>query len=128
VTAYNSAYANVIEGLVGLPYKWETQGPDSFDCSGAVIFWIRNSVNPNFPRLTAHQLYTDYSVPTESLSRGSVVFYDYYSTGTIKHVTTVLDDGNMLHPSSSNGLEIRPINYLDNYRTPNRIYYRNLEW
>jgi len=98
---------------------------------GTVIYGIRNSVNPNFPRVNAHTLYESYSVPTDNLSRGSVIFYDYTSNGRIDHVTTVLDSNTMLHPSSgANVLQIQPINYLDKY-THNKmgsIYYRNLDW
>ena len=127
----NYSYANIVEGLAGYPYLLGTAGPNSFDCSGAVIYGIRNSVNPNFPRVNAHTLYESYSVPTDNLSRGSVIFYDYTSNGRIDHVTTVLDSNTMLHPSSgANVLQIQPINYLDRY-TRNKmgsIYHRNLDW
>ncbi len=125
-------FASKMEQLEGKPYVSGGVGPNSFDCSGAVIYGIREVANSNFGRYNANDLYKNYSVPAETLTRGSVIFYDYGSDGIINHVTVALGNGLMLHPSSNQGvLQIKPTSYLETYTTVKRsgtIHYRNLNW
>ena len=128
---YNDQYAGAVEKLAGKPYLLRANGPDAYDCSSTACYGIRTVANSKFGDYTAHDLYTMFSVPSSSKTRGSVIFYDYTSDGRIDHITTILNSSNMLHPSSGAGvLQIKPINYLDSY-TNNRggtIYYREFNW
>jgi RHS repeat-associated protein len=126
----NGNYADLVEALIGMPYVWGQAGPHGFDCSGTVCFGIRQ-LAPEFIRTTADGLYRNYTVSSSSRGRGTLIFYDYKSDGKIDHVTTILNDTQMLHPSQSKGiLELRPIDYLNNYtnKQGGSIYYREINW
>ena len=117
--------------MQGKPYVRGTQGPNSFDCSGALTYATR-AITPNFPRLTANDIYNKYTIPANGQVPGTLIFYDYGSNGTMDHVATIVNSTQILHPSSGDGiLEIQPIHYLDSYTTDTRngaIYYRQLNW
>ena len=42
----------VWQAIEGRPYAWGAQGPDSFDCSGAIYF-VQRSIGAPVPRTTA---------------------------------------------------------------------------
>jgi RHS repeat-associated protein len=128
--SFNEQLANTVEPLIGSPYVWGANGPDCFDCSGTLIYAIRQVLNPNFTDTNADGLFRNYSVSTDG-GRGTLVFYDYTSDGVIDHVTTIMNDTHMLHPSQGNGvLERRELDYLDNYtdRRGGTSYRRELDW
>ena len=128
---FNDKYANILEGLSGKPYVYGADGPNSFDCSGAACFGIRNTANPQFGDYTAHDLFEKYTFHTKSKERGNVLFYDYTSDGRIDHITTILNTKKMLHPSSgAKMLQIKPISYLNNYtyKRKGKIYLRRFNW
>ena len=128
---YNNIYAGTVEELVGKPYKRGADGPNAYDCSGTACYGIRKAANSKFGDYTAHDLYSKFSVPSNSLARGTVKFYDYNSDGRIDHITTILNSTEMLHPSSGAGvLQIKPINYLNNYtnKRGGSIYFREFNW
>ncbi|MCX6718448.1 MAG: NlpC/P60 family protein [Candidatus Staskawiczbacteria bacterium] len=128
---YNGKYAAIEEKLVGKPYVWGANGPDSVDCSGAVIYGIRQSANPNFGDRGADDLYRNYSVSSDSRSRGTVTFYDYTSDGRIDHVTTNVGNGSMVNPlNPDTGVLLTPTNYQDDYtyKQGGSIYHRQLDW
>ena len=128
--SFINAFVNTITLLVGLPYVYGANGPDSFDCSSTICYGLRQ-INSSFGDYTADQLFRLFTVPSSSYQRGTLVFYDYTSDGVIDHVTTLLDDGNMIHPSSGSGeiLDV-PASYLDNYTSSNggTKYYREINW
>ncbi len=39
---------------LGKPYVWASVGPNSFDCSGLVIYCLRKTLDPSAPRFTTH--------------------------------------------------------------------------
>ena len=129
-TNYNDTYADIVEPLEGSPYEWGAEGPDAFDCSGTVCYGIQQ-IFPEFSRTNADGLFNDYTVPSNSGERGTLIFYDYTSDGVIDHVTTVLNSTHMLHPSQGSGiLQVQPLDYLDDY-TNNQggtIYHREINW
>ena len=128
---YNDRYAGVVEGLAGKPYIFGADGPNAYDCSSTACYGIRTVANSNFGDYTANDLFSKFSVSSNSRTRGSVIFYDYTSDGRIDHITTILNSIEMLHPSSGAGmLQIQPINYLDRhtYNQGGTIYYREFNW
>jgi len=126
----NSAFADVVENAEGKPYLEGENGPDKFDCSGLIVYALR-SLNPNFGDYSADQLYNLFTVPTTSTAKGTLVFYDYESNGTMNHVTTLLGDGQMIHPSSGAGTVLKVSStYLDSYNEgrDGTKYYRKINW
>lgn len=43
---------------LGKPYVWSSVGPNSFDCSGLVIYCLRKTYDPKTPRFTTHTFST----------------------------------------------------------------------
>jgi len=128
---YNQKYATIMSKLVGKLYVSGHNGPNSFDCSGAACFGIRETANINFGDYSADQLYKQFTFPTLTLEAGCVIFYDYTGDGKIEHVTSLTNANQMVHPSSGAGLiELRPIGFLDSYTTQKegKIYKARWNW
>ncbi|MCA1763271.1 MAG: C40 family peptidase [Cryomorphaceae bacterium] len=128
---YAAQYASTVTSLIGKPYVRGANGPDKFDCSGAVCYGLRNSSNPGFGDYTAHDLYTKFSLPTKSVNAGDLIFYDYTGDGRIDHVVSVIKNRMIVHPSSgAKVIELRPINYLNNYTKSKggNIFPTNINW
>jgi RHS repeat-associated protein len=128
---YNEQYATAMEGLKDKPYVWNANGPNSFDCSGSACYGIRQAANPKFGDYSAHELYSNFFIPSTTKNRGGVIFYDYESDGRMEHITTILSTQKMLHPSSGAGmLQIVPINHLNSYTTKRNgtMYYGEWDW
>ena len=127
---YNYKFADIVEVQEGKPYVWGQAGPNSFDCSGTVSYGIKQ-IAPKFVRTTADDIYKNYTIPSTSKGRGTLIFYDYTSDGKIDHVTTILNSTSMLHPSQGGGvLQIQPLNYLDGYtnKRGGSKYIREINW
>ncbi len=128
----NMRYANSVENLAGKPYGFGANGPTAYDCSSTVCYGMRGE-NLLFGDYTAHELFNKftYNINLASVQRGDLIFYDYTSDGTIDHVTTVLGENRMLHPSEGSGeLLITTRTYLNNYTSirGGTIYYRAIDW
>lgn len=127
------AYADAVEALAGKPYLLGANGPHAYDCSSAVCHGIRTVIG-DFGDYTAHSLrkhFTKRLANRRALRRGTLIFYDYTADGNIDHVTTVLNDHTMLHPSSGRGeLMIVSLTYLDTYtyKRSGKIYYAEIDW
>lgn len=127
---YDDKLASIVERLVGKPYKWGEAGPDGFDCSGTICYAIKQ-ISPKFGRYTADDIFNKFTTKTNSQSRGKLKFYDYTSDGHIDHVTTLVNNNMMIHPSQGAGeIQLKESNYLDKYtnRQGGSIYLRRVNW
>ncbi|WP_137723856.1 C40 family peptidase [Prescottella subtropica] len=80
---------------VGKPYNWGATGPDSYDCSGLVV-WAYRQTGTTLPRSSQAQAQGGIPVDRSQLQPGDVVlFYDDAS-----HVGIYAGDGNVLHAST----------------------------
>jgi uncharacterized protein YraI len=74
-TAYGARLAARIGAYVGYPYRWNTRGPNTFDCSG-LIYWVYLDV---LGRTISPSSYTQWTlgifVPKDQLQPGDVLFY-----------------------------------------------------
>ncbi|HEY5879766.1 MAG TPA: NlpC/P60 family protein [Nakamurella sp.] len=77
----------------GLPYVWAAVGPDSFDCSGLML-WAWKQAGVEIPRNSAAQAGLP-DVPLDQLQPGDLV--TFYSPVT--HVGMYVGDGKVLHAS-----------------------------
>lgn len=89
-TAVQTALAQV-----GKPYQWGGAGPDSFDCSGLVMYaWAAAGVS--LPHYTVYQ-YEDTSRVSESeLEPGDLVFWDIPGEVNPGHVGMYIGGGNVV--------------------------------
>ena len=74
---------------------------------------------------------TRHSLAPARGERGDLLFYDWNSDSRIDHVTTILGNGKMLHPSSAYKiLEIRNTSYFNSrmYSHNTSVYFRRINW
>lgn len=77
----------------GLPYVWGATGPDSFDCSGLML-WAWAQAGVSIPRTSSEQS-TLPEVPLDQLQPGDLV--TFYSP--VSHVGMYIGNGLVLHAS-----------------------------
>ena len=77
----------------GLPYVWGAVGPDTFDCSGLML-WAWQQAGIEIPRNSAAQAELP-QIPLDQLQPGDLV--TYYSP--VSHVGMYVGDGKVLHAS-----------------------------
>ena len=77
----------------GLPYVWGAVGPDTFDCSGLML-WAWQQAGVEIPRNSGAQAGL-HEIPLDQLQPGDLV--TYYSP--VSHVGMYVGDGKVLHAS-----------------------------
>ncbi|MFH5210853.1 C40 family peptidase [Antrihabitans spumae] len=80
---------------IGSPYVWGAAGPNSFDCSGLVV-WAYKQVGKTLPRSSQAQMSAGTPVDKNDLQPGDVV--GFYSDAS--HVGIYAGNGNVLHAST----------------------------
>ncbi|MCK7636620.1 NlpC/P60 family protein [Corynebacterium sp. CCM 9187] len=79
---------------IGAPYVWGATGPDSFDCSGLVV-WAYAQQGKHVPRTSQAQMAGGTPVSRDQLQPGDVI--GYYPGAT--HVGIYAGDGMVVHAS-----------------------------
>lgn len=91
-------------GLVGTPYQWGGNTPESgFDCSGLVDYIYRTATGIKLPR-TSHQMASMHGRKVRRmthLASGDLVFFDI--GGRISHVGVYVGKGRFVHAPNSGG-------------------------
>ncbi|MDQ1747973.1 MAG: peptidoglycan DL-endopeptidase CwlO [Frankiaceae bacterium] len=82
---------------VGVPYVWGATGPDSFDCSGLVL-WSFAKAGIRMPRVSQQQWFAGPHVPYSAARPGDLLFWHYDPTDptNIDHVAIYAGNGMML--------------------------------
>ena len=95
------AYAKT---LLGKPYVWGAQGPNSFDCSGFTYYVFKNKAGIILPRTSSAQSKYGTYVSRNNLRAGDLVFFDTNgpNNGAVSHVGIYAGEGQLIHASSSN--------------------------
>ncbi|KAH0437705.1 hypothetical protein KCU90_g3715, partial [Aureobasidium melanogenum] len=64
-------------GLVGIPYRWGGNTPDSgFDCSGLVRYVVSRAASVNLPRTTADMSGRGESIEPDQIAPGDLIFFN----------------------------------------------------
>ena len=94
------AYAKT---LLGKPYVWGAQGPNSFDCSGFTYYVFKNKAGIILPRTSSAQSKYGTYVSRNNLRAGDLVFFDTNgaNNGQVSHVGLYIGNGQMIHASYS---------------------------
>ena len=109
-----SNIANFAKSLVGKPYVYGSTGPNSFDCSGFVVY-VYKKFGINLPRTSQAQAYVGKRISKSELQPGDLVFSNTYSS--LYHVGVYIGNGQFVHAAnSSTGVTISNIN--DGYYGP----------
>ena len=92
------AYAKT---LLGKPYVWGAQGPNSFDCSGFTYYVFKNKAGIILPRTSNAQSKYGTYVSKSNLKPGDLVFFDTNgaNNGNVSHVGMYIGNGQMIHAS-----------------------------
>ena len=94
------AYAKT---LLGKPYVWGAQGPNSFDCSGFTYYVFKNKAGITLPRNSAVQSKYGTYVSRSNIKAGDLLFFDTNGSnnGAVSHVGLYIGNGQMIHASYS---------------------------
>ena len=101
---------NAAKKQLGDPYILGKSGPDSFDCSGLVVYCLRQA-NVYTRRLNAAGLSKTTSwkkiSDIDNLQRGDLIFFKSDDSSTVGHVGIYIGGGEMIDASSANGKVVR---------------------
>lgn len=101
-------------GLVGTPYRWGGNTPDSgFDCSGLIGYVYRDSAGISLPRTTREMI--GMRAPTidrAALQSGDLVFFATNGGSQVSHAGIYVGEGRFVHAPSAGGT-VR-LDYLSN--------------
>lgn len=115
--------ADFAKSLVGKPYRYGSTGPNSFDCSGFVVYVYKN-FGINLPRTSQAQAYVGERVSRNNLQPGDLVFSNTYSS--LSHVGIYIGNGKFVHAANSDtGVAISSLNegyYNSRYAWSTRVY------
>lgn len=92
-------------GLVGTPYKWGGNTPDSgFDCSGLIGFVYRDAAGIALPRSTRDMLVMRApSVGRGQLQSGDLVFFATSGGSHVSHAGIYVGEGRFVHAPATGG-------------------------
>lgn len=97
---FNQRLLGAINTRIGIPYRYGSDGPRSYDCSG-LVWSVFNEAGFYFERSSARNLWQN-SVPVEGDERfkfGTLVFFN-----KLGHIGIVAGDNGFYHASSSKGV------------------------
>lgn len=89
--AANKVVVKVARNHIGDAYVWGTEGPNTFDCSGLVMFGYHKA-GITTPRVSEAQFGAARLIPKSHLEPGDLVFY-HDSEGDVYHVGIYLSPG-----------------------------------
>lgn len=98
------------ETQIGKPYEWGAAGPDTYDCSGLVM-WSYAQVGVHVDHWTGDQWNEGAHIPIAALRPGDLLFFatDTSNPDTIHHVGIYAGDGEMVEaPYTGANVRISP--------------------
>ncbi len=92
-------------GLVGTPYRWGGNTPDSgFDCSGLIGYVYRDAAGISLPRSTREMI--GIRAPTidrNALQSGDLVFFATNGGSEVSHAGIYVGEGRFVHAPRTGG-------------------------
>ena len=95
-----------LESHLGATYRYNTTGPNTFDCSG-LVWRAFNDIGVNFQRGPARSYWATMTAPAkeDQFRFGNLVFF-----GGLTHVGIVADEKGFYHSSRHHGVVYSPFN------------------
>ncbi len=92
-------------GLVGTPYRWGGNTPDSgFDCSGLIGYVYRDAAGISLPRSTREMIVMGApNIRREQLQSGDLVFFATSGGSQVSHAGIYVGEGRFVHAPASGG-------------------------
>lgn len=92
---------------LGKAYVWGAEGPDTFDCSGLMV-WAWKKAGVTLPRTSQEQAKAGRGVPISKVEPGDLIISDWGS-GPASHVGMYLGGGKLIHaPRPGSTVKIVP--------------------
>lgn len=104
---------NIVQSLVGAPYRAGGTSPSGFDCSGFTMY-VMGQLGVKLPRVSADQFHVGVPVDRENLQPGDLLFFDSYKSGKITHVSIYLGNNKIAH-AASRGVVIEDATWYFNH-------------
>ena len=101
-----SAMISFAKDQLGKKYKWSTEGPNSFDCSGFVYYVLKNSgISTGRYSAAGFSQVSEWDKISKksNLQPGDLVFFTKPGSSSIGHVGIWLGDNTYIHASTSAG-------------------------
>ncbi|TDD27346.1 NlpC/P60 family protein [Actinomadura sp. KC06] len=103
---------------LGSPYVWAAAGPNSFDCSGLVVWAYARVGKSGLPHYTGDLYGLGTKVSRGALRSGDLVYFG----ASLHHMGIYLDDGKYLHaPQTGDVVKISKMSDRSDYAGANRI-------
>jgi cell wall-associated NlpC family hydrolase len=118
--SFSQKMLSSIQSKIGIPYRYGSMGPNSYDCSG-LVWSVFKDAGYSFERSSARNLWQS-SVPVEGDARfkfGTLVFFN-----GLGHIGIVVDENHFYHASSSKGVTLSK---LDGYWAKRIVGFRQLQ-
>ena len=98
--AFRRQMLTAMNGKLGIPYRYGSQGPNSYDCSG-LVWTIFGESGVSFERTSAATFWNQFepAADEDKYRFGTLVFFN-----GLKHVGIVIDENTFYHASSSQGV------------------------
>lgn len=92
-------------GLVGTPYRWGGNTPDSgFDCSGLIGYVYRDAAGISLPRSTREMISMRApQVGKDALQTGDLVFFATNGGSQVSHAGIYVGEGRFVHAPATGG-------------------------
>ena len=104
--------------LLGTPYEFGGNGPETFDCSGLVRYVYRE-LGITVPRTALQQYHAAMAVDLDHLEPGDLLFFRTQGRG-VSHVAIYAGSGRFVHaPQTGRTIELRTLD--DSYFRPRLV-------
>lgn len=114
VSADAEKLMELIQPLLGTPYRFGGTTTDGFDCSGFTSY-VMEKLGVRLPRTSEEQYASGQEVAYEDAMPGDLLFYDSLHKGTVSHVALYLGNGSIVH---ANGDTVR----FEKVENMNKLY------
>jgi hypothetical protein len=102
------------QSRIGRPYAWGATGPDSFDCSGLMV-WAYKKAGVSLPRTSQAQATYGTAVKAADIRPGDLVTSDW-GLGPSSHVAMYIGGGKLIHAPGT-GQKVKVANFDATYRS-----------
>ncbi|MCR1955149.1 C40 family peptidase [Clostridioides mangenotii] len=89
---------DLAKSKVGYDYVWGATGPNSFDCSGLML-WLFKQVGINLPRTAEQQSHKGTNISYDNRKAGDVICYHTAGYAKTTHIALYIGDGKIIHAS-----------------------------
>ncbi|MGO0906227.1 XkdQ/YqbQ family protein [Clostridioides difficile] len=103
---------------LGKPYKWGGNGPNSFDCSGLMVYCFKK-VSINLPRTSSQQSTVGKKIEKKNLQAGDLVFFH----NPVSHVGLYIGNGEFIEaPGKGKEIRLSKLNNRKDFNIARRVF------